>query len=136
MADILVIDPSPAQRDRLAQRLAQWGHWVVTATDSAHGLTYARTAQFDLILLDVEGTGRGGLDIARHLKAAPGTAATPLLALTTSQAGDLRAQYLAAGCDDCEPKPLDMIHLQATIHSLCIHAPVSRAQGDCIRVCS
>lgn len=136
MADILVIDPSPTQSTQLARRLVRWGHWVVTAADGVQGLTYARTAQFDLIVLDLEGLGRGGLAVARHLKAAQGTAATPVLALTAPDAGDLEMLCRAAGCDDCEPKPLDLPRLQAKISTLCVHAPPSRRQESCTLVCT
>ena len=100
MADILVIDKDPAQRDRLARWLACGGHWVVTAADGAQGLAYARTAQFDLIMLDVGRPGMNGLEMVRRLKAAPATAATRVLALTTPQPWSLEEQCRAAGCDD------------------------------------
>ena len=136
MADILVIDKDPAQRDRLARWLARGGHWVVTAADGAQGLAYARTAQFDLIMLDVGRPGTNGLEMVRRLKAAPATAATRVLALTTPQPWNLEEQCRAAGCDDSEPEPLDLGRLQAKNQSLCAQAPASHAYDACRRVCS
>jgi CheY-like chemotaxis protein len=136
MADILVIERDPAQRDRLARWLARGGHWVVTAADGAQGLTYARTAQFDLIVLDMPVPAAEGLDMVRRLRAAPTTAETRVLALIASSGEGSAEQCRAAGCDDAEPQPLDLPRLQAKILALCADAPVARGCDPHRRVCS
>jgi CheY-like chemotaxis protein len=136
MADILVIDDYPVHRDLLARWLARWGHWVVTADSGALGLAYARTAQFDLVLLDMEMPGLNGCEVARRLKANPRTAALRVLALTAHLSGDIEAQCIAVGCDDFESKPIDFPRLQAKIQTLCLGAPATRRREACVTVCT
>ncbi|PYO26556.1 MAG: two-component system response regulator, partial [Candidatus Rokuibacteriota bacterium] len=69
-------------------------------------------------LMDMSLPGLDGWEATRRLKAAAGTRAIPVIALTAhAMAGD-REKALAAGCDDFDTKPIELERLLAKIEAL------------------
>ena len=65
-----------------------------------------------------EPAGLDGWEATRRIKAAPGDAAIPVIALTAhAMAGD-REKALAAGCDDFDTKPVELPRLLGKIRAL------------------
>jgi len=115
---ILLVEDNELNRDMLSRRLARRGYDVRLAADGREGVEAARQAGLDLVLLDMSLPELDGWDVARHLKADPATAALPVIALTAhAMAGD-RERALAAGCDDYDTKPVDLLRLMGKIESL------------------
>jgi CheY-like chemotaxis protein len=117
---ILLVDDNEFNRDMLSKRLTRRGYRVTTAVDGAECLVMAQTTPApDLILLDLSLPVVSGWDAAARLKADPGTAAIPVIALTAhSMVGD-RERALAAGCDDYDTKPIEFVRLLEKIEALC-----------------
>lgn len=83
MKTILIIDDEPEFIEVMRMRLAASGYHVVTATGGAEGLRMARSAQPDLILLDVVMPGMDGGDVSQALQADPRLRAVPVVHLTS-----------------------------------------------------
>ena len=91
------------------------GYEVVAAVDGAEGIAKAVTERPDLILMDLDLPVVDGWEATRRLKADPATRDIPIIALTAhAMVGD-REKALAAGCDDCDTKPLEFDRLLAKI---------------------
>ena len=105
---ILLIEDNDANRDMLARRLEKRGYRVLTAATGAQGFALALTSRPDLILMDVRLPDRCGLELSRALKNDPATRAIPIIALSANAQLSDRATALSAGCDDYEPKPINL----------------------------
>jgi len=107
MKRILIVEDNDLNRDVLSRRLGRRGYDVLQAADGLGGLALARSAQPDLILLDLGMPAIDGWECARRLKSEAGTATIPIIALTAhAMLGD-RQKALDAGCDDFDTKPID-----------------------------
>ncbi len=118
MAKILLVEDNEMNRDMLSRRLARKGHEVVVGEDGQTGLDMAGRENPDLILMDMSLPVIDGWEATRRLKAAPATAAIPVIALTAhAMAGD-REKALEAGCDDYDTKPVELERLLGKIDRL------------------
>jgi len=79
---ILLVEDGNFLRLRIERALSRAGYCVVTATDGEKGLEVARTAQPDLILLDLLLPRIGGQDVLKTLKRDPATAGISVVVLT------------------------------------------------------
>lgn len=104
---ILVVEDNLANQLLACIVLEREGYRVDVANTSAEALERLDACTPDLILMDVQLPGQGGLDLACQLKADPATAAIPIVAHTAhAMAGDKEAA-LAAGCEGYIAKPID-----------------------------
>jgi CheY-like chemotaxis protein len=94
------------------------GFQVVTAFDGLQGVALAREERPDLILMDISLPEIDGWEATRRIRQDPSTATIPIIAVTAhvmAGAGDLS---FAAGCNEFEPKPIDIDRLLAKIDIL------------------
>jgi CheY-like chemotaxis protein len=118
VAKILIVEDNEMNRDMLARRLARRGYEVLVAVDGAEGIASAQKQVPDLILMDMSLPVVDGWEATRRLKADPGTASIPIVALTAhAMAGD-RDKALNAGCDGYETKRVDLPRLLETMQKL------------------
>src|SRR4051812_35072738 len=82
MSRILLVEDNELNRDMLSRRLARKGYEVAIAVDGHRALETARSASFDLILMDLSLPGIDGWSVARLLKADESTRGIPVIALT------------------------------------------------------
>jgi diguanylate cyclase (GGDEF)-like protein len=80
-SNILLVDANPHSRARLAEALVQGGFSVRAAADGASALAQLTRAAADLIILDLRVAGVEGADFFGELRAVPGAAQVPILAL-------------------------------------------------------
>jgi CheY-like chemotaxis protein len=123
MMKVLVIEDNYYTRDILTRWLTRHGHQVVASMDGNQCLHLVQRERPNLILLDMRLPVMSGLDIARLLKADPDTRDIPIIAMTAYSIDESREQALAAGCDEYEPKPLDLGRLLAKMSALAPQAP-------------
>src|SRR5262245_52732661 len=116
MARILVIEDDPAILRGLADNLACESHEVLTAADGEHGLSQARTAQPDLIVLDVMLPRMSGYELCRKLRAEGVT--TPIVMLTARGDEADRVVGLDLGADDYITTPFPVRELLARIRAV------------------
>lgn len=117
MATILIIEDNDANRDILMRYLRLFGHNALLATDGVEGIELAKSARPDLILLDLSLPEIDGWQTAGKLKEMAETKAIPIIAVTAHAMLDDRDRALAAGCDDYEPKPIDLERLMRKVQS-------------------
>jgi CheY-like chemotaxis protein len=118
VAKILIVEDNEMNRDMLARRLARRGYQVLVAVDGAEGIASAQKQVPDLILMDMSLPVVDGWEATRRLKADPGTASIPIVALTAhAMAGD-RDKALNAGCDAYETKPVELPRLLEKMQEL------------------
>ncbi|MBU6499798.1 MAG: response regulator transcription factor [Rhodospirillales bacterium] len=82
----------------------------------ADAVTYLRTYEYDIVVLDQELTDMAGTDAIRRFRTLGFT--TPVLILTDMESGKSRAQALRAGADDLLSKPFDPDELAARIEAV------------------
>jgi two-component system cell cycle response regulator DivK len=117
MAKILLVEDNEMNRDMLSRRLTKRGYDVIMAVDGQEGVDSAVTNKPDLILLDMSLPVLDGWTAARILKADPGTAGIPIIALTAHALAGDREKALEAGCEDYDSKPVDLARLLEKIEA-------------------
>ena len=104
-------------RDMLSRRLQRKGYEVLIAVDGGAGLEMAHSQSPDLILMDMSLPVLDGWEATRQLKAAPDTAAIPVIALTAHAMATDREKAMEAGCDDYDTKPIELPRLLGKIEA-------------------
>ncbi len=117
MAKILIVEDNELNRDMLSRRLTRHGFETCIAIDGPTGVTIAKTAMPDVILMDVALGDLDGWEATTLIKADPATAAIPVITLTAHALSSDRAKSLAVGCADFDTKPVDMDRLLGKIRA-------------------
>jgi DNA-binding response OmpR family regulator len=119
---LLVADDDRDIRDLVAFKLQQAGFTVETVEDGLAALTSARASRPALAVLDVMMPGLSGVDVARELRADPGTARVPIIMLTAkAQERDVEAGF-ASGADDYVVKPFSPRELVSRVQAVLARA--------------
>jgi two-component system KDP operon response regulator KdpE len=112
---ILVVDDEPAIRRALRPPLMELGFQVVEASRGEEALQALRNAPHDVVLLDINMPGIGGIETLRRIRAfAP---RLPVLMLTVRDDEEDKVEALELGADDYVTKPFSMRELIARIRS-------------------
>jgi two-component system cell cycle response regulator len=115
---ILVIEDNATNLDLITYLLRSFGYGTASARDGISGLDAAKNGEYDLILTDILMPQLDGFEFARLVKAEPGLAHTPLVAVTAlAMTGD-RERILASGFDGYISKPIEPQTFKAQIESL------------------
>jgi PAS domain S-box-containing protein len=112
---VLVVDDVAANRAVLVDMLERLGFCMVAAQDGATALELAAAQPPDLVLMDIVMPQMDGLEATRRLRALPGLAALPVIAVSASASAHDRERYLAAGLNAFLPKPVDYDSLLAQV---------------------
>ena len=88
-----------------------------SATDGERGLDLARRYRPDVVLLDLHLPGMSGYEVLEALKADPGTASIPVIAVSADAMPDDIRGGLQAGFAAYLTKPLQMAGLVATVEA-------------------
>jgi two-component system OmpR family response regulator len=112
---VLVVDDDREVSSCLALRLNSAGFQVVSASDGAEGLDFARSAKPDAIVLDVRMPKMDGLTMLKELRTDAGIKQTPVIMLSAS----IRDQQdaLQAGANYFVRKPYDAAEVLSAIES-------------------
>ena len=108
---ILYIEDNDDNIYVVSRRLQRKGYEVLIARDGAEGLAQAKSGAPALILVDLGLPVIDGWEVTRQLRAAPETAAVPIIALSAHAMPEDRERALAAGCNDFIAKPVDFPRL-------------------------
>jgi DNA-binding response OmpR family regulator len=115
MKVLLVEDYEPV-RTSVARGLREAGFAVDATGDGEEGLWFARTGEYDAIVLDLMLPGTDGLTILRRLR--DDANAVPVLVLTAKDTVRDRVRGLDLGADDYLVKPFAFDELLARIRAL------------------
>jgi two-component system, OmpR family, KDP operon response regulator KdpE len=113
-AAILVVDDEPQIRRVLRSTLSCHGYVIMEATTGEEAVEAVRKERPDLILMDVNMPGIGGIEAAREIRA---MCDAPILMLTVRNAERDKVMALDAGADDYVVKPFGIEELLARIRA-------------------
>jgi CheY-like chemotaxis protein len=102
---VLIVVDSLDARTLYGEYLEFCGFRVITAEDGEQAVETARSAQPDVILMDLALPRIDGCEAIRQLRAHPVTADTPVVALIGQNFGDDPDLAREAGADLCLSKP-------------------------------
>jgi two-component system, sensor histidine kinase and response regulator len=106
-ARILLVDDNANNREVALDFLAVARMRVDAATSGPEAIRMAQHGDYDLVLMDIQMHGMDGFTATRAIRALPGCADLPIVAMTAhAMAGD-REKSLAAGMNDHVVKPID-----------------------------
>ncbi len=110
---ILLVEDDPKLAKFIESELSLEGYHVTVAPNGLDGLTIARDAQPDLLILDWMLPGISGLDICLRLRSTG--VQVPIIMLTAKDEVPDRVTGLNAGADDYVTKPFSMEELLARV---------------------
>jgi two-component system KDP operon response regulator KdpE len=117
---ILVVDDDPQIRRAMRATLTARGYEVADARTGEEALDELRAGGYDLVLLDMNMPGLGGLETCRLIRAGSETA---IIMLTVSNSEKDKVDALDAGADDYITKPFSMPELLARIRATLRRVP-------------
>ena len=104
---VLLVEDDPVNRAITQLMLEELTPTVRVAVDGQQAVELARSQRFDLILMDMQMPRLDGVQATRLIRAMPGHARTPIVAITASAFDADRAACIAAGMDDFIAKPVE-----------------------------
>lgn len=114
---ILVADDEPFIRELFVDLLSI--SWEVTAVSSGEeAVRHYRESGADLVLIDLQMPGIGGLEACRSLRATPGGGTVPIILMSGDSESVGRAAAEDVGADDFVAKPPDFARLMSRISRL------------------
>lgn len=112
---LLVVDDERAIRHALSTTLGALGFEVDEADTGEEALIMARRSRYDVILLDINMPGMGGVNACKEIKhVAPGVS---ILMLTVRDSQDDKVEAFDCGADDYITKPFHMRELTARVRA-------------------
>ena len=124
---ILVIDDDPQIRRAMRTTLTAHGYQVGDARTGEEGLEELRSTAYDLVLLDMNMPGMGGIETCRLIRSGSDVA---IIMLTVSNTEKNKVDALDAGADDYITKPFSMPELLARIRATLRRLPQPPGQAD------
>jgi len=118
VATVLIVEDNEPSRDALARRLERRGYIALMAVDGPEGVSLARSAKPDLILMDLGLPGIDGWEATNRLKSDRETRDIPVIVLSAHAMTNDRDLALAAGGDDFDTKPVQFQRLIGKIEAL------------------
>lgn len=101
------------------------GYTVLRALNGAHALKIINKNKARVVVLDLNTSRRGGLELIRHLQAHDARAFMRVLALTVQRRGDAEEDAREAGADDFLLRPFNPRELVQRVDRL--YEPVAAA---------
>jgi two-component system KDP operon response regulator KdpE len=123
---ILVVDDDPQIRRVMRVTLTGHGYEVDDVTTGEAALESLRAQAFDLVLLDMNMPGLGGVETCRQIRAQSEIA---IIMLTVRDGEADKVGALDAGADDYVTKPFNTPELLARIRAALRRAPWTQASG-------
>lgn len=124
---ILIVDDDPQIRRVMRSTLTMHGYEVNDARSGEDALEEIRNAPYDLVLLDMNMPGMGGMEACRMMRTGSEIA---IIMLTVNNAERQKVEALDAGADDYVTKPFSMPELLARIRANMRRIPQMPGQSD------
>ena len=116
---ILVVEDEPPIRELVRLHLSLAGFEVEEIGDGTVALERARSARFDLIVLDLMLPGLDGITLCRAIRARGANTATPILMVTARDTEADKVLGLESGADDYLAKPFGVRELVSSSGRCC-----------------
>ncbi len=112
---ILLAEDEPVNQEVSRGLLEDVGFAVDLATDGVQAVALANSNRYALILMDMQMPVMNGVDATKAIRALPGYAHTPILAMTANAFDEDRQVCIDAGMNDHIGKPVDPDKLFETL---------------------
>ena len=126
---ILVVDDERQIRRVMRSALTKQRYMVADARNGEEALEKLRDERYDLILLDRNMPGMGGLAACRSIRA---TSDVGIIMLTVRKTEPDKVEALDAGADDYVTKPFSMPELLARVRANLRRVPLSPREGPTV----
>jgi len=114
--NVLVVDDEPSLRKTLRTSLAASGFAVAEARNGEEAVGVVQQQPFDLVLLDINMPGAGGIDACRKIRSfAPQVG---IIMVTVRDSENDKVNALEAGADDYVTKPFRLRELVARLRAV------------------
>lgn len=123
---ILIVDDEPQIRRVLRSALSREGYIVADARSGEDALEKIRLERYDLIILDRNMPGMGGLAVCREIRSSSDVG---IIMLTVRKAEEDKIEALDAGADDYITKPFSTPELFARVRANLRRLPVPPQEG-------
>jgi two-component system sensor histidine kinase RpfC len=105
---VLVAEDNSVNQKVVTKILERGGHRVRVVDNGEQAVDVLLEGNFDLVLMDINMPVMSGIEATKLYRfAALGRPRVPIIALTADATPDVRERCLAAGMDDCLPKPIE-----------------------------
>jgi two-component system sensor histidine kinase RpfC len=136
---ILVADDNPTNREVIGKILERGGHAATVVSDGEQALDAVEREAYDLVLLDRNMPGMGGMEALKAMRFITGARGRlPVAMLSADVTPEVRREALEAGFDAFLPKPIEAVRLLEEVQALSVvRADETRrgeAQPSAIRV--
>ena len=126
-AKILVVDDDPQLRRVMKAALTRQGYIIGDARSGEVALEKLRDERYDLVILDRNMPGMGGIEACRSMREHSDMG---IIMLTVRKTEEEKIEALDAGADDYITKPFSMPELLARIRANLRRAPLATRQGS------
>ena len=106
MSLVLIVEDNERNMELARDILQAKGHDTLEARTAEEGLQLAHAQKPQLILMDIQLPGMNGIEALKALRAEPGTAGIPIVAITASVMKSDRQEIMSAGFDGFIEKPI------------------------------
>jgi two-component system, OmpR family, copper resistance phosphate regulon response regulator CusR len=113
---LLIVEDERKTGDYVSQGMTEAGFVVDLVRNGTDGIHQAMTADYDLVILDINLPGMDGWTVLRRMREAG--RATPVLFLTARDHVEDRVRGLESGADDYLVKPFAFAELLARVRTL------------------
>jgi two-component system, OmpR family, KDP operon response regulator KdpE len=124
---VLVIDDDPQIRRALRATLTTHGYQVNDSRSGEEGLAELRNAAYDVVLLDMNMPGMGGMETCAMIRSGSDVV---IIMLTVDNTERRKIDALDAGADDYITKPFSMPELLARIRAALRRMPQLPSHSD------
>jgi two-component system KDP operon response regulator KdpE len=126
---VLIVDDKSSLRRVLRVSLAALGFEAEEASTGEEALAMLGAGHYDVVLLDIEMPGKGGIETCREINAL--SPRPVVLMLTVRDGAEDKAKAFEAGADDYVTKPFRLPDLVARVRSALGKTPYEfRARRD------
>jgi two-component system KDP operon response regulator KdpE len=127
----MIVDDDPQIRRVLRTALVAQSYEVVDARNGEEALEKLRDQKVDLMILDINMPGMGGLETCRSVRS---TSDIPIIMLSVRDAESDKVEALDAGADDYMTKPFGSPELLARVRAALRRSPQLSADIQIVRL--